>query len=391
MCGQQAVDGRVRLLAQVMEDAVEGIAQLGGDGRYVGVNAAYAAPLGRTPSDLVGLSWEVTVHPDDLPRVRDGYRQMLATGKGEAEARGVAADGGVFHTHVTMVAIRGTAGATEGSFCFVKNVTDRRRADDELRRSRELLTSVLDSSLDGVVACRAVRDRDRPERVVDFEYQLVNATAEQIIGRRAVDLLGRRMLTEFPGNVETGLFDKYTRVVTDRHAVRRRAALRPRRALVLAAHRGRADRGRRAGDHVRRHQRPQGGRGRGRPAHGRDRCVAAASADLQTVALDALDGGFWTLDLATRAFETSRGLAEKIAGPGHVSLNLAEYVSYIHADDLSVDLPDGEHDMTVEFRIFTYDGRMRWFQTRRAPSMTRRDARRMSSASCSTSPSASSR
>ena len=218
VCGRQAVDGRVRLLAQVMEDAVEGIAQVGINGRYVSVNAAYAAPLGRAPADLVGQSWEATVHPDDLPVVRDGYRQMLATGRGEAEARGVAADGGVFHQHVTMVAIRGVPGAVEGSFLFMKNVTDRRRADDELRRSRELLTSVLDSSLDGVVACRAVRgpgpSPDRPGRVIDFEFQLVNPTAEQMIGRRSADLLGRRMLAEFPGNLESGLFDKYARVVT---------------------------------------------------------------------------------------------------------------------------------------------------------------------------------
>ncbi len=213
-CGQQAVDARVRLLAQALEDAVEGIAQIGLDGRYVGVNAAFAAPHGRRPAEMAGLEWETTVHPDDRPRGRAAHAQMLATGKGEVEVRGVDRAGGTFDKHVTLVAIRTADGSHDGHFCFMNNMTERRRADAELRRSRELLGSVLDSSLDGVVACRAVRDAGRPERVVDFEYQLVNATAEQMIGRRAADLLGRRMLSEFPGNVETGLFDKYARVVT---------------------------------------------------------------------------------------------------------------------------------------------------------------------------------
>ena len=91
------------------------------------------------------------------------------------------------------------------------------------------------------------------------------------------------------------------------------------------------------------------------------------AADLSTLAFDALDGGFWTLDLATHEFSTSRRLAEKIAGPGHTSLNLAEYVSYVHLDDLNLEMPSGERESTVEFRVFTYDGRMRWLQTRRRP------------------------
>lgn len=97
------------------------------------------------------------------------------------------------------------------------------------------------------------------------------------------------------------------------------------------------------------------------------RLDAKALVDLPTVALDALDGGFWTLDLATREFTTSRRLAEKIAGPGHVTMNLAEYFGHIHVDDLRLEMPEEDHEVTVEFRVFTYEHRMRWLQTRRRP------------------------
>ena len=101
--------------------------------------------------------------------------------------------------------------------------------------------------------------------------------------------------------------------------------------------------------------------------------VAATPAEIlpdhlmPALALEALDGGFWTLDLATREFRTSRRLAEKIAGPGHDSLNFAEYVGFIHVDDLSLEMPGADSDVCVEFRIFTFEGRMRWLQTQRRP------------------------
>jgi PAS domain S-box-containing protein len=55
--------------------------------------------------------------------------------------------------------------------------------------------------------------RDAQGRITDFEWQLCNATAERMVGRRASDLIGRRLLVEMPGNKAEGLFDKYVVVV----------------------------------------------------------------------------------------------------------------------------------------------------------------------------------
>ena len=88
----------------------------------------------------------------------------------------------------------------------------RRRAEGELRGSQELLAGVMDSSLTGVVALAAVRDD--AGAVVDFTFRLVNPAAEQMLGRRSADLLGRQLLSVHPGNRDTGLFDKYARVAS---------------------------------------------------------------------------------------------------------------------------------------------------------------------------------
>ena len=207
-----AADHRLRLLAQAMEDAVEGIAQFDAAGRFVGTNAAYTAPLGTTPAQIVGFSWEMTVHPDDLPAARTAYGRMVENGKGEAEVRGLHNSGSTFFKQMTLVKIRGAGGTFAGHFCFMKNVSERRRAQDELRKSQELLSSVLDSSLDGVLALQAVYNG--AGAITDFRFRLVNAAAEQLVGRAATALLGQTLLTALPGHCDTGLFDRYARVVT---------------------------------------------------------------------------------------------------------------------------------------------------------------------------------
>ena len=47
----------------------------------------------------------------------------------------------------------------------------------------------------------------------NFEWQMVNVAAEQMVGRSKEDLLGKRLLVEMPGNRTEGLFDRYVRVV----------------------------------------------------------------------------------------------------------------------------------------------------------------------------------
>lgn len=85
------------------------------------------------------------------------------------------------------------------------------------------------------------------------------------------------------------------------------------------------------------------------------------------LAMGEIDGGFWVYEMATGVFETSTPLAEYIAGPGHTSLNLAEYASYVHAEDLNfrgLFIPANDRS-TTDYRVVTYDGRTRWLQCRR--------------------------
>jgi PAS domain S-box-containing protein len=112
-----------------VELAMEGISKLDDTGRYVFVNQQYAALLGYRQDELVGQSWEITVHPDDRPSVLTAFVRMLEIGKAEEELRGVKKDGSVFYKHVVLVKQDGSGKRMAGHFCFLWDVTERKRIE----------------------------------------------------------------------------------------------------------------------------------------------------------------------------------------------------------------------------------------------------------------------
>jgi PAS domain S-box-containing protein len=97
--------------------------------------------------------------------------------------------------------------------CNVRDITNRRLAEAELRRAQDMLQSVMDNSAAGILVFEAVRDTVPGGTIVDFEFRLANPAAERMLKRRAQDLIGKRLLTVLPGNLTTGLFDRYVEVV----------------------------------------------------------------------------------------------------------------------------------------------------------------------------------
>lgn len=91
------------------------------------------------------------------------------------------------------------------------DITEVLAIQDALQNSQMQLSGILDSSLDGIMAFRSVRDAEG--QIIDFEWLLANPTAAAMVGRTNVDLVGKRLLEEMPGNREEGLFDTYVQVV----------------------------------------------------------------------------------------------------------------------------------------------------------------------------------
>ncbi len=76
--------------------------------------------------------------------------------------------------------------------------------------TQKTLRSVLDNSLDGIMAFRSVRNRDNA--IEDFEWILTNKEALKTIDRQE-SIIGMRLLDLLPGDRSNGLFNIYKEVV----------------------------------------------------------------------------------------------------------------------------------------------------------------------------------
>lgn len=88
-----------------------------------------------------------------------------------------------------------------------EDIGERKRAEQELLRSNALLRTTFDSSAQILQLLKAVRD-DQGE-IVDFEWVLTNKAWDERWGPNA----GKRLLTENPAVVETGVWDKFLAVM----------------------------------------------------------------------------------------------------------------------------------------------------------------------------------
>ena len=92
-----------------------------------------------------------------------------------------------------------------------RDMTAHHQTVQSLQHSESLLAGVLNSSLDGIMAFKAIRNSEGT--IIDFQWLTINPTAEKIVGRRGEEVLGKYLLQEMPGNLESGLFERYVEVV----------------------------------------------------------------------------------------------------------------------------------------------------------------------------------
>ena len=140
--------------SSAMNTSMDGMAILDGDGIYNYLNDAHVKMYGHNDtSELIGKSWEELYDPHELRRFREIIMpEFRKRGHWRGEAIGKRHDGSTFPQELSLNVIEGG-----GLVCVVRDITERKRIEKELRESeelyRKLVTSVPDviirSDLDG--------------------------------------------------------------------------------------------------------------------------------------------------------------------------------------------------------------------------------------------------
>lgn len=93
-----------------------------------------------------------------------------------------------------------------------KEIDQRKQAEEILYQSRALISSILNSSLDGIAALEAIRDT-KTGKIEDFRCLVVNPIMAQVLNHEPESLIGKFVVKRFLKKVNFDLFNQFVNVV----------------------------------------------------------------------------------------------------------------------------------------------------------------------------------
>jgi PAS domain S-box-containing protein len=195
----------------IFDNAGVGIVEVTGNDRFVAANDRACEIMGRLREELLAMNVHEATWPDDR-ELSDRLNASLHEGKSdrvEYEKRYARPDGSYVWTHVTVSAVRDESGNWVRSITTIQDITQRKHAQQALQESEARLRAFQETSLDGFIVFRAVRENGR---IVDLEFTYANPAAERVTGHGR--LVGKRLLEVLPGHGGPGgMFEHYLRVI----------------------------------------------------------------------------------------------------------------------------------------------------------------------------------
>lgn len=180
----QKLDGNYR---ELFENMLDGVARLTLEGRFIECNAAFLIMTGYTAEALSERALR-DVMPKECEKIAQSLReQLLRVGfVDRLEKEFVTKDGTAFPVELMAHLSRDRGGEVSGMWVIARDITERVRAQEDLKKIEEACKAIFESSWD----CIFVKDRS-------LRYTAVNPTlanlfelpASAIIGKRDEDML----------------------------------------------------------------------------------------------------------------------------------------------------------------------------------------------------------
>jgi PAS domain S-box-containing protein len=206
---EQALVKREREFRTLAENSPDYIARYDTNCRTVYVNPTLEKFIGLPPSEIIGTTPMERASIPEFQEYQEMIVEVLQTGT-EAEMDLLMADSeeGVRYINVRFVSERGADGAITGVLAIGRDITERKRADEELQRLRNYLSNIIDSMPSILVGV------DGDGKVIQWNRQ-----AEQVTGVSVEKAQSRPLDEVFPrlkdemGRIKTAI--QYRQVLTD--------------------------------------------------------------------------------------------------------------------------------------------------------------------------------
>jgi PAS domain S-box-containing protein len=152
---RKRAEEKLRQQTDAMDAAIDGMALLNAEGEYVYLNKAHAKVYGyENAGELIGKSWRILYDSDVIQHFEQEIMPELSR-KGDwfGEAIGTKKNGSKFPQELSL-----TAMADGGLICVVRDITDRKRVEEELQKTLDSLRKAVGATMQ--VMASAVEARD---------------------------------------------------------------------------------------------------------------------------------------------------------------------------------------------------------------------------------------
>lgn len=186
ICAETELRDRSAQLDTVFSQAMVGILHRDLNARVLMANDRYCEIVGRSARELDGLPMAAFTHPDDRVWNLSLYERQAARGEPfQIEKRYLRPDGSAVWCAVHVSFVRDEDGRLHSTITVAQDITARRNAEHELRESKDLLNTVVDSVSDLIFV------KDREGRLV-----LVNRAMREGCGELSEDARSERPALE---------------------------------------------------------------------------------------------------------------------------------------------------------------------------------------------------
>ncbi|HTW59784.1 MAG TPA: PAS domain S-box protein [Terriglobales bacterium] len=177
----QELEKNLALLQGITEGTTDAVFVKDLEGRYLMINTAGAGFLGRSTPEILGKSDVELFHPQVGRAIMQKDREVVQSGKTQTyEEFGTAA--GVTRLYLsTKGPFRDPSGRVVGLLGICKDITERKRAEEEIRQSQQKLRMHIENTPLAVV-----------EWDLDFRVSAWNHSAERIFGYTQQEAIGQR-------------------------------------------------------------------------------------------------------------------------------------------------------------------------------------------------------
>jgi len=172
--------------ATAMETAIDGMAILDAEGRYIYVNESHAAAYGYDdPEAFVGEHWRMCYADGEVETFEEEVMPTLeAEGQWRGEATGKRRDGTEFPQELTLSML-----PDGGLVCVVRDITERRERERAIEAQNATMAALHTVTTD-LVSCRSVDEVceltvDAAEEILDFDLCYVGIVEGESIVPRA--------------------------------------------------------------------------------------------------------------------------------------------------------------------------------------------------------------